>query len=243
MLISHSKKFIFLKTYKTGSSSIESVLRKYCGVTEFDLDDRSVRGVHNNSVVSEDGIITFPRYRGSIDNGLKNGNKDYYWDHMTASELKEKIGTEIWDSYYKFCVVRNPFEKVLSLLYFFYFRSMENRCCGGYVGDNVKKEWIFELVSKNFGRRMLLGYDNFFDSEIYTMNGDVCVDRVLRYENLDTEFSEVLEYLGLIQEDLPRINSTYKDKDIRPEQFLSSDMISFIRNKYAFEIERFGYDI
>ena len=47
MIISHSRKFIFIKTFKTGGSSLEIALSKYCGkgdiLTELDPPEEALR--------------------------------------------------------------------------------------------------------------------------------------------------------------------------------------------------------
>lgn len=244
MLISHEKKFIFLKTYKTGSSSIESVLRKYCTDSIFDFDDKEIEYHNSESIISEKGIVTFPRHNASVGNGKNNSNKDYFWDHMPAYELKEKIGQDIWESYYKFCVVRNPFERVLSLLYFIYFRKMDYLCQGGYIGENVKEEWIFELVKNNFRNKLDKTYDNFFDSDIYLVDGKCCVDRLIRYEHLQEGIDEVFQILNIPERfsDLPKINSKYK-RNVKPRDILSEDLVDFIKENSKYELDVLGYDL
>jgi len=34
--------------------------------------------------------------------------------HMPAEEIRNQLGDEVWNSYFKFCVVRNPFDKCIS---------------------------------------------------------------------------------------------------------------------------------
>ena len=64
--------------------------------------------------MSDSGIVG---YRGTSPGGNE------WFNHMPAEAIKARIGHEIWDSYFKFCVVRNPFEKLVSAFHFFEFGS------------------------------------------------------------------------------------------------------------------------
>ena len=103
MLISHRKQFIYTKTAKTAGTSVEVYFEKYCmpeGAWEFSHS--------HDEYVSAEGIIG---YRGKHSWGKKWRN------HMSALKIKNNIGNSIWDKYYKFCVIRNPFDKLVSGFY------------------------------------------------------------------------------------------------------------------------------
>ena len=100
MLVSHRKKFIYTKTVKTAGTSVESFFEALCMEEgKWSFSDR--RNMH----ISESGII------GSRAAVLANCQ---WFNHMSAHAIKEKISPTIWDDYFKFTVIRNPFDKMLS---------------------------------------------------------------------------------------------------------------------------------
>jgi hypothetical protein len=229
MQVSHEKKFIFLKTVKTASTSIEQTLQKYCSDKEYifgselgGLDELNEDFSHKESPL---GIITVPLFFSNLQGEVV---RSYYWDHMTAEELKHKIGSNIWDNYFKFCVVRNPFEKVISIFSFI--------TRGNQVGENVPKKLLFEMFLP-----LILETPLFCDKNIYTINGDICVDKILRYETLEKDFSSICDELGVSRETLPKINNQYRDKRLNCGEFYSDYSKELVSDRYAFEIGKFAY--
>ena len=103
MLVSHRKKFIFTKTKKTAGTSVESVFEPYC------LPEGTWKQTHYTPErISADGIIG---YRGN------GGQKAIFWNHMPAELIRNRIGEDIWNEYFKFTVIRNPFDKLVSGFY------------------------------------------------------------------------------------------------------------------------------
>ena len=100
MLISHKKKFIFTKTVKTAGTSIESYFEPYC-MPEGEWTESHAR----NEYVSDTGIIG---YRG------ENRKGSTWYNHMPAVVIRDLLGSEKWDEYFKFTVMRNPFDKLIS---------------------------------------------------------------------------------------------------------------------------------
>lgn len=99
-----------------------------------------------------------------------------YWDHMPASAIREIVGPEIWESYYKFSVERNPWDKVISH-YFWDPNKMKQ--------DLSFRDFILsgQALKSNFER--------------YSLNGILAVDRLIRYDRLYHELGEVSQILSL----------------------------------------------
>lgn len=96
MILSHKHKFIFIKTVKTAGTSIEVDLNQIFGRTDI--------ATPISPPIEEHKPQNFKR--GFL-------KKDFY-NHMSASKVKEIIGEDIFDNYYVFCVEREPVDKCLS---------------------------------------------------------------------------------------------------------------------------------
>jgi len=105
MLVSHQHKFIYTKTVKTAGSSVESYFEPYC-ISAEEYSQRRPGELHE----SAQGIIGY---------GPDRPADAKWYNHMPALAIKRQLGDEIWNNYFKFCVIRNPFDKAVSAYYFF----------------------------------------------------------------------------------------------------------------------------
>jgi hypothetical protein len=139
---------------------------------------------------------------------------------MSGSLVRRRIPKKIWNSYFKFCVERNPWDKTLSHFYMMKGRS----------DDNLTLEEYFQ--NKNF----CLNYP------IYTVGDEIIVDRVVKYENLNNGLNDIFDKLGIpFKGELGvraksghRKNESYRDA-------LNSDQSHTIQNYFRKEIKMHGY--
>lgn len=102
MLISNTHKFIFLKTVKTAGTTVEIFFERFC------VPPGTLSTHRREESVSRYGIVgARPRLESSK-----------WWSHMTAHELKNCIGNDTWNSYFKFSCIRNPFDASVSKFWF-----------------------------------------------------------------------------------------------------------------------------
>lgn len=167
--------------------------------------------------VSKEGIIG---YRGNNAKGKK------WYNHMPAIEIRDKIGLSIWHKYFKFCVVRNPFDKLVSG---FFFANPEKNEGGDLIGSF--RNWI-----KNGG--------SVVDRDKYLINGDICIDYFVRYENLDNGIENVCNLLNIKfeSETIPKLKTGFRNREISLKEFYDEETIELVCRKYAFELEYFNYN-
>ncbi|MEL7377021.1 MAG: sulfotransferase family 2 domain-containing protein [Bacteroidota bacterium] len=226
MIISHKHKFIFVKTRKTAGTSLEIALSKICGkddiITPISEDDEQSRRSFAN-ISAQNFRMPMSQYtREDYAKLFFRGKPKSFYNHMTCAEIKANVPKEVWDSYYKFTIERNPFDKVVSLYY--------------YRGADKKFASIYDFL-KNGG---LKGFNSF---DIYAIDGVVAVDHIYRYEDIRDLCPTLTQDLKLDSEltmpEKKAKSSTRKVKNYK--DLLDEKSIELIKLIFAREIKLFGY--
>lgn len=217
MLISHRYKFIYTKTAKTAGTSVESYFERFC------MADNEWQFSHaREEYESEHGIIG---YRGMNAAGKK------WYNHMPAVEIRNKVGANVWNSYFKFCVVRNPFDKLVSG---FYFNNKNLNTDVVPDSERIKafREWI------RSGGAVL-------DRDKYLIEGKVCVDDFIRYEDLHNGMKKICDQLGVTFDPalLPKLKSGIRSNSIAVRDYYDDDTIAMVNEAYALELDLFRYQL
>jgi hypothetical protein len=214
VLVSHSRRFIYTKTRKTAGTSVEAYFEPYC-TAEKHWTLREGRDM----AVSKAGIIGF---RGTH---VPPGTP--WYNHMPAAEVRSLLGSETWASYFKFCVVRNPFERLVSAFYF------EQRPADRTAAHaDAFRAWLSDG-----------GGDRWLDRSAYTIDGDLCVDDVIRYERLAEGMERICARLGVPWEParLPTLKSGFRPLEVPLAAYYDAEAIERVARLHAFELEHFGY--
>lgn len=200
---------------------MESYFEKYCmgeGEWEF-IDERE-------EYESEYGIIGS---RGKIAEKLI---KPKFYHHMPAIKIRDMIGNKIWDEYYKFCVVRNPYEKILSA--FFHFVVYDNKITESRPElINIFREWV-----KSGKKKM-------FDDNAFIIDGKICMDYFIRHENILEGIKHVCDVLDIayIPEALPKLKSEFKPTDANIYDYFDIETARIIENRFKLVFELFNYKL
>lgn len=234
MIISYKYKFIFIKTNKTAGTSIEIALSKFCNhtdvITAISLDDEELRkklgyrGPQNTVI---------PYYKYSLRNWsrcIRKLERIHLGGRASVKAIKNYIGIIKWNEYYKFCFERNPWDRVVSLYYFSMHRWKERGKPRISISDFIDSKEL--LLLKKWGI-----YN-------YTLNGEVMVDRVCLYENLEQELEEVCnKTLGIPEKlILPSAKSGYREDKRHYREILSAEDKEKIAEIFFDEISLFGYE-
>ena len=215
MLVSHLKKFIFIKTIKTASTSVEMYFQRWCTVDPLLKIDEVT-----DEIVSPAGIIG---YRGW------NHSAHAWYNHIPAAPLKERIGNDTWNNYYKFTTVRNPYERAISL--FYWLVAHKRMTCPDV---DVKQQFVWFLkTSREFAS----------DTIRYLIDGQYCHDGIIRYEYLHQDTQQICQRLGVEWNPgwLGKYKTGVRPPDATIDSILNSESIEFINQACEFEFKYFDY--
>ncbi len=162
MLISHRHKFIYLKTIKTGGTSVEIYFEPYCTDPARQTEVMHFRDAES----SHWGVVGS---RGKQDHPV-------WYNHAPASRIRKLIGEALWREYYKFCVVRNPYDRIVS---FFWFNLTP-------PVKAIMEAADFAAVRQTFGEWIRLASLP-LDRSVYTIDGEMALDCFVRFETLHAD--------------------------------------------------------
>jgi hypothetical protein len=225
LIISHSHKFIFLKTHKTGGTSLQIALSRYCGkddiISRLHKDDVP-HLIRAGGLGEQNSEVPFSRYsRGDWFQYLGRGRKQYFSEHLEARNVKRWLGRDIWNSYYIFCFERNPFDKVLS---YYYWRTRDK--------DITLDQFLEESL------------DELSDFDIYGIKNEIQADEVFLYENLQPSL-EFLENKFGFTLDMSGIKAKSDHRPVRQayETVLSERQKEKIAKVFEKELDLFYPDL
>lgn len=206
VLVSHKYKFIYIKNRKVAGSSVESFFGKYC------IDPK--KEYNYNDAISEH-IDEFG-YIGSRRSGCKNSDK--WKHHKDAKAIKKDLGKKIFDEYLKFCVIRNPYDKMVSLYYW-----------------NKSKLPFKEFVKTTDNNNL----------KVHSIDEKSVCDYFIRYEYLEDDIKTLCKKLKIDSYDLsllPKHKSTQRKNKKHWSEYYDDETKNIVYNNHKKEFELFGYD-
>jgi hypothetical protein len=226
MIISHKYKFIFIKTVKTAGTSIEVFLSQYCGTSDIVTPitphiephiARNYRGFWNPI---PELIFNNARGRYRCLTELAKGNR--FYNHIPAKVVRQRVSNDIWSSYFKFCVERNPFDKTLSHYHMINSRSKERLAFDDYIRRG----------------RFCINFPKYTDHQ-----GNLIIDKVIKYESLMEELSTIFDEVGIpFNGSLGgKAKTDYRSDRTPYKMVINNSQRKILETAFAQEIEMHGY--
>ena len=209
MILSHKKKFIYIHVYKVAGTSIRSILQEY--------DDQS--------------SADFPLIENVKFFLGKRLNYFSKWaiDHINAREIKSLLPEEVFNTYFKFAFVRNPWDWQVSLYHYMlqYSKHPQHRLISKMKSFDEYIEWRISSdmeLQKDF---------------LYDKNGKILVDYIGKFENLQDDFNIICSKIPINYSKLPLANPSkhghYKD-------YYNNHTKELIYKAFQKDIEIFNYE-
>lgn len=232
MIISHSHKFILLKSIKTAGTSIEAALSTLCS------GDDIVTPL-NNYAFNKDASST-------IEHRAMNAEKLDWWDreeigqHVDAATLRNHVPETVWNDYLKISIARNPWDRLVSL---FTWRNKNNPALKPrkrfyhYLGVPFDE---FGHLKKQFLEYARSDWET--NDRFYILDGELCADYVIRYENLNESFGELCERLEVPRIELPRLKTGIRPAQYHYSKYYDDETVDLVARRHANDLRLFGYE-
>jgi len=193
------------------------------------------------------GDPSYKKFRkGSLIQYLEDGDEAHQ-GHIKAIDLKKKV-KEPWQDFFKFCFVRNPWDRLVSA-YSFYKQSVSSvSSLISFTQEYYKRHTVLgQQISKcqDF-REFCLNMQNYeldlhFEPQlnfITDTENNVLVDFIGRFENLKGDLEKICDRIKIPQIELPHYRKT-KRKDFKI--YYDDETKEIVSKKYQNDIEFLNY--
>ena len=155
--------------------------------------------------------------------------------YCTARHMRMSLGSPLWQKIFTFSIVRNPWDRYLSL-FFYHFKlevSFRIQCIPDEVGP-VFKRWLIYQLPRLFILKPAETY-------LLDKDGDMMVDFVAKYENRQSD----LAYIGK-KINCPKLGQEQKLIEFSPKayhysEYYDSELRDFVAEVAKWEIDKFNY--
>jgi hypothetical protein len=205
VIVSHAKKFIFFAVPKTGTHAVRELLSSHKGPDDWE-----------QQILFGKQFLPIPEI-AKIQHG-----------HISVQQIVPYLDTSIWQDYFKFAIVRNPFDRFISICFFL------NRKNPLFLETPL--QWMKSAIKvQRFRERVLVKpqYQQLIDAQ-----GNIAMDYVGRYEVLQDSIDEICQRLQVETTQLQKRN-TSEHKQYR--EYYDEELKSAVEIFYQEDLTRFNY--
>jgi len=211
-LVSNSHKFIYVSGGKCATGSIMNAFGKVPDVKTYMLEKK-------------------------VPHDWKLFNK-----HMPAKVMRKRLGQQIWDSYYKFSFVRNPYDWVSSVFFFHVKRRMK-----GYTSPSDGKlrephirlvvDYCKSPIGRRFDDTINIRSQHDFISDV---DGNIIIDYVGKVENLNVDFKRICKKINVPYHEPENRNVSGSKKTPYQDRY-TPEARKMVEKYFGKDIKAFGY--
>jgi chondroitin 4-sulfotransferase 11 len=168
--------------------------------------------------------------------------------HLTAAQIRDSVGAELFNDCYKFAFVRDPWDRMISL----YAYHHERPGLLKMLGLELPRRRSFFRRSKTD----LIPFEEYVEAVqtgprhvqwapqaefLFDENGTQLVDFVGRFERLQADFEAACRQAGLVPSPLPHKKKSHKRRGVTSGELYTARSRRMVRELFAADFDRFGY--
>ena len=160
--------------------------------------------------------------------------------HAKASEIKEIVGNVVWYKFFSFCVVRNPWDTMVSSYFWWLEKSQKWEPFYKARKEIERMEGFESFLMSKYGQDKINQITTDMWDYITDEKGKVIVDCIVRFENIQDGWKVICSRVGVHGYDLKMLNcSQRREKGYR--KYYTEEMRDTIEHRFTKIIDRFGY--
>jgi hypothetical protein len=206
VIVSHRHRFIFAAVPKTGTHSVRQALREQMGDTDLE----------------QVGLFANRRFPWPDLAAIPHG-------HLALRQIRRHLGDDVFNAYFKFAFVRNPFDRFVSYCAFM--------LRGGEVFQQRPRDAMHHFLFRDPPNHHILFQPQ--ASLLTDVDGrTLLTDAVGRVEDMQGSYDAICARLGIASRALDQVNtSTHSDY----RQYYDKVLIDGVAVRYAQDLDLFGY--
>ena len=160
--------------------------------------------------------------------------------HEPASSMIAKLGRPVWDRFFTFAVVRNPFDHAVS--HYEYLKQFRIAAIRRKFAKLSFSDYLDDRNGPIFWNHTL--FVRMPDQSHFVIDGDgkIAVRRLVRFERLSEEWPNLIDALGIPATKLLYVNRTKAKSDRRPyASYYTEETVQKVRRLYARDFDLLGY--
>lgn len=219
VLVSHRHRFIFFKTKKTASTSVEMFFEPFCLP-----EGEPVGAEYRDEYVGESGVV-----------GCRRGQAQRLaarWpQHLRAASVLRRTGPVTFFRYFRFATVRDPYSRTLSAFRYTYRKRRDELAAMDFQAE---REAFNEWLEAN--------YHWVQDRRMYMIAGVPVANAFIRYEHLADDIVAICRRLDLPcdLDRLPHVKAMPEPERPAIDYYTPRNRRCIART-YAWEMRAFGY--